>query len=433
MEENNNKNYNWKKIVIIGVVIVIIAISGILLRKVLTHDETNINNNQQQNNNENNSENNNQNEVTMESNYTIDIIKNVHSNAGNSNYLLSPFNLEIALNMLREGADGKTKEELDKVLGNRKINNIVSNDKIGIANGIFIKNKYKNSIKDSYVNLLKTKYNSEIVYDELEKPDVVNNWVSKNTNGMIDKILDDLKAETVLVLASALSIDVKWLDEFDCYATRSEEFTKIDNSKINVEMMHKTLENSNFKYIKTDDVEGIVLPYDSDNLEFIGLLPNNGIDNYINNLTKEKLDELFNNQKAANSNYHISLSLPRFTYDYDVEKIIPILKTMGINEVFDTHNANLSKMVDINKVDVYVDDVKHKTHIELSETGTKAAAATAVVVVGKGASLEEFETVNIEFNKPFIYMIRDNNSKEILFFGTVYEPNIWNGKTCKAN
>ena len=184
-------------------------------------------------------------EIVVETtgNYNIDIIKEFNSKAGHNNYLLSPYNIEIALNMLREGADGKTKEELDQVLGNRNISDLSLKEKIGIANALFIKDDYQNDVKNDFYNNLKTKYQSDVIYDEFNKPDKINNWVKEKTNGMIEKILNQMDKNFVMGLASALAIDVKWQDKFDCSKTKSEEFTKIDNSKINVEMMHKTYEN----------------------------------------------------------------------------------------------------------------------------------------------------------------------------------------------
>ena len=109
-----------------------------------------------------------------------------------------------------------------------------------------------------------------------------------------------------------------------------------------------------------------------------------------------------------------------------------ILKNMGIKEIFDSEKADLTNIIERNETtdNIFVGEVIHKTHIDLNEKGTKAAAVTYAGIFSNGAMLEEKRKVNIIFNKPFIYMIRDNETKEILFFGTIYEPNKWNGSTC---
>ena len=372
--------------------------------------------------------------VELKNDYNTDIIRTTFSEVKNENYLISPYNIEIALNLLREGADGKTKEEIDKVVGNRKINDVSIKDKLSIANGVFIKNEYKDDVKENFINISKNKYLADIIYDDFENPDVINNWVNEKTNEMIPTLLDTIDKDYVMGLASALALDVKWLDEFECGSTRSEKFKKVDNKEIDVEMMHQVYKNNNASYIKNDEIEGIILPYDTDDveLEFVALLPNKGINDYLNNLTSEKINNLFKDVKIADNSLHIRLSLPRFSYSYSVKEFINVLKKMGINEAFDENLANFTKMVELkDKSNVYVGEAIHKTRIELSEKGTKAAAVTYFGMFKATGMIEkDYEEIDIVFNKPFIYMIKEKNTGELLFFGTVYEPNIWKGSTC---
>ena len=365
--------------------------------------------------------------------YNVAIIKMINSYAGKNNYLLSPYNIEIALNMLRDGADGNTRKEIDNLIGNRNINDITYKDKISVANGVFIKDVYKKNVKDDYYNILKTKYDSDIIYDKFTTPDKINSWVKEKTHNMIDKVVDDLDDDFVMGLASALAIDVKWYNEFECNRTSSEKFTKSDGKKINVEMMYNHYDHENVKYIETNDAKGIVLPYrkyGNVELEFIGLLPNNDINTYVNSLTDEKLTNIIKSETPAGEKLHINLSLPRFTYDYSVEKFKDVLKDLGIKDAFDKDNANFKKMIEL-KYNVYVETAVHKTHIELSETGTKAAAVTYFGMDKNSAIImEQPKIINIKFDKPFVYMIREKNTGELLFFGAVYEPNIWKGSTC---
>lgn len=374
-------------------------------------------------------------------NFNVDIIKKIHAADSSNNYLLSPYNIMIALNMLRDGSDGKTKEELDKVLGSSKINDLRVENKIGIANGVFIKNKYQNKVLKSYYDTLKEKYEADIKYDEFKTPKVINDWVNEKTWGMIDKILDTVDENYVMGLASALAIDVKWKDAFECNLTFEEEFIKQDNSKMNTEMMHKTYKNSDYKYINNDLAKGIIIPYEKEEntnveLEFIGLNPKTSIDDFIKNLTKEKLDHITIDAKEANNKFHINLSLPRFKYSYEVEDFKKVLQNIGVTEIFKENEANLTKIMphddEINNL--YVSDTIHKTFIDLSETGTKAAAVTYFGFKNASAMLEnDFEEVDVKFNKPFVYIIRERNTNDLLFFGIVYEPNKWEKTTCMEN
>lgn len=365
--------------------------------------------------------------------FNIKLIKTVNSTL-KSNYLISPYSIEVALNMLKEGAKDNTYNEINNLV-NRTIND-VSNDKVKVANAIFVKNKFRNYIEETFYNSLISKYNSEILYDEFKTPDVINNWVNEHTDNMIPKILDIMDKDFVLGLANAIAIDVEWINEFECENTSNREFTKIDNSKINVEMMHQTYEYGNTKYFDFENITGIVIPYEND-LEFVGIIPDN-INNYIENLTNDKLNAIDNNLISASNKLHIMLSLPRFSYSFSLNNFKSILISMGIKDVFDPANANLTGIItrdNLGKLNgnydnIYVDEAIHKTYIDLNEKGTKAAAVTYFGIKANATAIEDYDIVNIEFNKPFIYMIRDTKNKEILFFGVVYEPNIWNGSTC---
>ena len=375
--------------------------------------------------------------------FNLNLIKTVNANNHN-NYLISPYSIEIAFNMLK-GADGNTLTEIEKVIGTRNINDISIKDHISVANAGFIKNRYKQYIKKEYYQVLKNKFNSEILYDDFATPQVINDWVNKKTDGMIKEILNDINENFVLGIANAIAIDVEWNSPFNCNLTTNQKFTREDGSSFNTEMMHKTLEYRGYKYLKNDNATGVIIPYkkynpktgeetfdNGNNLEFIAILPNDSVNNYINNLTSEELNNLLSSAKEASNKFEIKLSLPRFKYDYQLGNFIDILKEMGVKDVFDSEKADLTKIMPKNdEVDnLYVGEAVHKTHIDLNEKGTKAAAITYFGIFSNGALSEDKRTVNIIFNKPFIYMIKDSATEEILFFGTVYEPNKWNGSTC---
>ena len=368
--------------------------------------------------------------ATQTTDYNIQLIKEINKTSKN-NYLVSPYSIEIALNMLREGTDGETREQIEKLIGNRDINYFKTDNKINMANGVFVNEQYKNNVLKSYYKTLRNKYNSDIIYDKFENPKAVNEWVNRKTNGMIPSTLNRLNQEDLLVLVNALAIDVEWKSGFECDRTYSEEFTKLDGSKYAVSMMHQTY-SSDVKYFEDKDAKGVIIPYkaydkEENQLEFIGILPNDNANKYVSELTEEKLDNLYKIAKKATYAKEVVLSLPSFKYDYEVSNLIGNLKNLGIKNVFMEGGADLSKMIDIPS---HVSQVIHKAHIELEEKGTKAAAVTAIVVTKDTAVIDETENFEIEFNKPFVYMIRDEKTKEMLFFGVVYEPNKWNGSTC---
>ena len=198
-------------------------------------------------------------------------------------------------------------------------------------------------------------------------------------------------------------------------------------------MMHQSLKSGESFYIDTDDELGIVLPYrksskDDLDLEFIGLLPKDtSINNYLDSFTESKIKNIFQSYKKIPDDNSIYLSLPMFKNDFEFDKIMPSLQELGIRKVF-FPGDELSSMIKCD--DCFVSDIVHKSSIDLSESGTKAAASTAVVI-SKNSIDGYSDQMEINFNKPFSYMIRDKNTGTIIFFGVVYEPNLWNGSTCK--
>ena len=369
--------------------------------------------------------------IVKEEDFNLKLLKTVNSIASGGNYLISPYSIETALSMLKEGADGNTLKEIEDLIGSRLINDIVS-DKVKVANAIFIKNKYKNNVRSSYVQTLEDKFNSEVIYDNFTSPKVINDWVDENTDGMIKRILNDIDEDFVLGLANAIAIDVKWMNEFECIDTRKEEWHNGEETT-NVEMMHNTY-SYNAKYFINESESGIVIPYEEVNgkqLEFIGILPSNELKDYIDNLSKDSLSNIDSSMKDITSNQELNLALPRFTYSYTLEGFKEVLMAMGMKDAFNPDVANFDKMV--SDIAVYVSEAIHKTHIELSETGTKAAAVTYFGMMETTALPEEKEQININFNKPFMYIIRDVETKEMLFVGTVYAPNEWKGTTCSNN
>lgn len=349
------------------------------------------------------------------------------------NYLISPYSIEVALNMLKEGAQGETKEEIEKLVGIRDLN--INNDNVKIANALFVKSLYNKIIENNFKNKLQEKYSSEILYDEFKTPDIINNWVNNKTNGMIEKILDDISLDFILGLANAVAIDAKWSSSFECNNTTSEKFVTATGRKINVEMMHQSY-LYNAKYLVDDELKGVLLPYE-EGLEFIGILPNETLENYIKKLDINLLNEKIDNFEEATDKKRLSLSIPRFTYNYDLSDFKEILISIGITSAFNSELANFNSIItksNMNKNGInnmYVSDAIHKTYIDLNEKGTKAAAVTYFGIKANSAVLDNYKEVKIEFNRPFIYMIRDKESKEILFFGSVYEPNIWKSSTCE--
>ena len=373
-------------------------------------------------------------------NYNSKLIKEVNKINDNKNYLISPYSIEIALNLLKESTNNNTRSEIEKVIPNRTIT-IFNTDTVKVSNGAFIKNKYKNLVQKTFTNNLKTKYNADIIYNDFKNADPINNWVNEKTNKMIPKLIDQIDPNFMFGVVNAVALELEFKNKFECTNTYKTRFTKADGLHMDIYMMSKTYDNSDATYIKKDDYEAISIPYktDDDNhysFEFVGIKVDD-INKFINNLDDKKLTNIMEDGIVANDSNNISLKIPKFNYKYELQtkEFKKLLMNMGINEVFSKYpdfTGFISKEdMEKNGILPELSEAIHKTYIDFNENGTKAAAVTGFLVNDKSAVALDKKVYNITFDKPFIYLIREKNTKDILFFGTIYEPTEWKGNTCQ--
>lgn len=329
-------------------------------------------------------------------------IKQIESN---DNTLVSPLSMAYLLSMIQSGAKGSTLNELNIALDNYDLQPMENIDsKISMANSMWINNKYKNDINNTFATALKINYHSEVLYDEFINADNINKWVSEKTYNMINELFpsDSVNSvDTIMALVNAIGINFKWDEEFDCNKTLMGNF--LDK---NVYMM-----SSNEKYIESDYYTGFIKDYEklsnNSQYEFIGLLPKKDIQDVINNLSNDVIKNSITESKA-----HIQI--PRFKYEYNVNNVKGILESLGIKDMFNKEKANFGGIAK----DIYVSSIVQKTYIDFMESGTKAAAASGAIFDSNSVS----EAKSVIFNKPFVYLIRKIGSNNIYFIGTVNNP-----------
>ena len=172
--------------------------------------------------------------------------------------------------------------------------------------------------------------------------------------------------------------------------------------------------------------------YNGTTLQYIGIMPTqDNLSTYIKNINADKINTLINNLKPIELNSfkdgvitEISGYIPMFKFDYEL-KLVNDLNTLGIKDVFDSDKANLSNLTSDK---AYISNAKHKANIEFSNEGIKAAAATSVGGAGGGMCGFDYkfdvpvEKIDLTFANPYMFIIRDKDTGEVWFTGTVYEP-----------
>lgn len=344
------------------------------------------------------------------------------------NLVYSPLSIKYALSMLKDGAAGNTYDELNNLIGNLSLTKYTNIENVlSVANSVFIRDTYKNYVLESYIDKVKNGYDAEIIFDEFKDAKAVNEWIANKTFNIIKNMLNDdlFKDDTLeMILVNALAIDMEWYEQFEPEATYQSEFTKSNGEKMNTAMMHNSVMNNVYKYYKDDMYTAVSMPlknYNGTELEFIAVLPETVSlkDFIVDDLFDSNLSNILNN--LHNDGVKVSVSIPRFEFKYGFS-LVDDLKVLGVKEAFDRIDANFDNM---SRKGLYVGDVLHKADIKFSEKGIKAAAATVILMYDKNAIEEPVETVYLNFNKPFMYVIRDKNTGEVWFTGTVYEPLSW--------
>ncbi len=338
-----------------------------------------------------------------------------------NNLVYSPLSIKYALNMLKEGATGETKEEIDKVIKNLELTKYKSYKKnLSIANGLFIKESFKKDISADYVNTLSTKYDAEVIYDKFKNADNLNAWIKKKTLDILDNVVnDDSVRNSEVILANALAIDMEWIVQFEEENTRGDTFYKSNGKKIEAAFMGKSTTSSSHKYYQDKDLTILSMPlkkYGDNEFEFIAIMPKDLNDYILNGDINNDIEKMHEVGKRE----ELIIRMPKFKFDYELN-LIGDLNKLGIKRVF-TGDAELDLM---SETPLYVGDAIHKADIEFSEEGVKAAAVT-VIFFDKATAVEpEIKFVHLTFDKPFMFVIRDKNTGENWFVGSVYEPTLW--------
>ena len=344
------------------------------------------------------------------------------------NMIYSPLSIKYAMKMLNEGADGNTKKQIESLIGDTNLaryNNI--NNVLSITNGVFIRDTYSEKIKNEYKNILNDKYGAEIKYDTFENAYNINKWIEDKTFGRIKNILKDENVKdptSTMFLVNALAMDMEWKSSFSEDETHGSTFYLDNGNTMNATMMHKEAYRG-VSYFKDNEITAIAMDlneYEGQQLDFIAIMPNKNLSNFIKNFSTKDFDNITNNLiDASKVKNGLEISIPKFSSEYEF-KLKELSNKLGITDLFESNLANFSKMS--NETPFCVGDIFHKANIDFTEKGIKAAAVTIVEMV-ESAALKEENPLEIIINKPFIYLIRDKKTNEIWFVGTVYTPNSW--------
>jgi len=352
------------------------------------------------------------------------------------NMLYSPLSIKYALKMLEEGADSNTLAEIKNVLGNSGLTKYKSIDEfLSFANGLFIRDTFYNYVKPEYTNTLKEKYNAEVVKDEFKDASNANQWIEDKTLGIIKKMLKDEDVQdpmSVMIIINALAIEMEWAYPFNFRNTYGSYFHYDNGEMKKVTMMsRRAVSNEAISYYIDSNIKVLSMDlkkYNGVQLEFMAIMPEEKLSDYVEKVSKKYLKQIDKRLKStAEDDGVINLSIPKFKFNYDLE-LKNDLMNLGIKDVFDKDKADLSKIADSNELTQkpYAANALHKADIVVTEKGVKSAAVSVIIATGAAANVKQSSFVmDIDMDRPFLFVIRDKSTKDIWFTGTVYEPDLW--------
>lgn len=357
--------------------------------------------------------------------FSIDFFK--HQIEDDENTIVSPQSLYFALGMTINGANGDTQKELINTLCkgsdlqefNDNISALINQTDTktcNIANSIWLRDVQDLSLNSEFKKSSEEYFKSEIYTKKFDDKfiDTVNKWVSKNTDGMIDTILNEVPSEdTMMYLINAICFDAKWNDEYD--DVQINENGKFTNSKGDIQDV-VMLNSTEDTYLCDEQSTGFLKYYLGGKYAFMGILPNEdvSINDYMESLTGDSFINLYRSKISGNS-VSVDVTIPEFkcTSEYLLNDT---LKDMGISSAFDEFSADFSNMIDSNTYKLYMGKVIQKAYIQVDRNGTKASAITSISMNDATAMLETYQ---VYLDRPFIYAIMDTDTELPIFMGVV--------------
>ena len=340
---------------------------------------------------------------------SVKLFKAMSAESEDENLLISPLSIQLALAMTANGADGKTREEMESLLGGEipledlneylrsYVDSLPSGEKykFTVANSIWIRDEEgRLTIEEDFLRANADYYGASAYKAPFDKSTVkdINNWVKQNTDGMIGKVIDEISYEAIMYLINALVFEAEWQDIYERTQIYDGVFTTDNGEERDVEMMF----SSESKYFKTENAKGFFKNYKDAKYSFVGILPNGDItlDAYIESLDAAELLEALENASVG----MVNVDLPKFEYDYELD-MNDTLKALGMPTAFDAENADFSRLGESVYGNIYIGKVLHKTHITVDARGTKAGAVTVIEMADDAMAMPP---LTITFDRPFM-------------------------------
>lgn len=361
------------------------------------------------------------------------------------NIFYSPYSISAALAITYEGAKGQTAEEIKNVFhfpetpvlrpNFAAIYNNMNNDnkeyQLNTGNALWVQQDYV--LLGNYLENVEKYYggkaaNLDFVHETEKSRQTINSFIEEQTNDKIKDLIPAgaLDSMTRLVITNAVYFKGTWEWQFKKLDTQNRNFYITSDNSVQTPMMYMKPSKARLNYADLEKLQILELPYKGDKISMLILLPKQGedydyetgekiISDYTLNdigLSNEKLIEYKSQMRETGLD---AIYLPKFEFDtkYSMKET---LSALGMSTAFLGDNADFSGITG-NK-DLYIDSVIHQAYVKVDEEGTEAAAATAVTMGITSARPRN----TFVADHPFIFIIQEKNTGNILFLGRVTDP-----------
>jgi serine protease inhibitor len=369
--------------------------------------------------------------------FGFDLYRALLTDGSDTNQVMSPASVALAMAMARTGARGETASQMDQVLRSlganghtTGINSLdqaltsrsgtfkdnMGNDQdvtLAIANAPFA--QQDEQWQQPFLDTLAQAFGAGLQLVDYKNDyegarQLINGWVDEQTHDRIPQLLGpgSLSAMTRLVLVNAIYLKAPWLTPFNADLTKTASFTRLDGATVQVPMMAT---QEQLAYASGSGWQAVELPYVGGSLAMDIIVPDD-LTSFTQSLTADSFAQL----TAALATHEVVLTMPRFNTETKAD-LADLLSAMGMPLAFDPNGADFSGMTTQDQL--FISRVIHQANITVDEKGTEAAAATAVVMDAAAAPVD---IVHLDVNRPFVFALRDTQTGAVLFLGQITDP-----------
>lgn len=370
--------------------------------------------------------------VAANNRFGFALFQDLFQSPAGKNLWLSPPAIASTLSMTLNGAAGATRSGIAKALfvadrsadtlnraNSALLRNLTFTDPAStftIANSLWFKNGLK--ARKAFLAANVHHYGTQVEALDFASPDaprIINDWARDKTGHMIPTIVGGINPNELLVLLSAVYFKAGWATPFSKDLTRERPFYLLNGEASSRPMMSRS---GNFAYFASDDFQAVALPFASDRQSlylFVPMKPD-GLSGLVRQVTQENWAAWMDGFSLKEGD----VVLPKFKIDTGGQSLNGALKHLGMGDAFDAQRADFSLLFQ-EPTKVAISEVVHEVVVEVNEEGAKAAAVTSAraVVVSPSPIQARFA---VTADHPFLCIIRDNASGEILFLGAIFDP-----------